>query len=203
MPSEPPRLAKPATEYDRTESCEIEVADYLIRAAAGARGFPWQVGAQFGGPHDRLDHGRSVRNTVPERVGPATGSRTQARAGCWIRLLSPQGDAALDQAAWAHLRNQRPVLRPFRRRLRPGSGEVGVYCERRTADQRAAEPRAICSGPGRCSASTAAGIAIGAGCSHRRFTVRASRTTRRSSRTRRCVRARIGPRTRSFGPSSR
>ena len=54
-----------------------------------------------------------------------------------------------------------------------------MYREHRTAEQRVSRISAICSGPGRCSGLTAVGIAIGAGCSRRLFTVRASRTTRR------------------------
>ena len=40
-------------------------------------------------------------------------------------------------------------------------------------------------------------------CSHRHFMVRASRTTKRSSRRRRCAKARIGRRTRNSGCSNR
>ena len=73
--------------------------------------------SQFGGPHDRSGHGQSVRNIDAEQVEPAASALTQARAGCWIRCISPQGDAELDQAARTHLRNQRPILWSIRRRF--------------------------------------------------------------------------------------
>lgn len=58
-------------------------------------------------------------------------------------------------------------------------------------------------GPDRCSHWTAVDIESGGAWSRRRSTVRTSEAARRSPRTRHCAKARVGPRVRSSGFSSR
>ena len=138
-----------------------------------------------------------------EQVEPAAGALTQARAGVSDSLSFAARRCGIGSIGTDASSNSTSHSLVDRRRFRPGSGEVGVYREHRTADQLCSRISAIGSGPGRYLRLTAAGIAIGAGCSHRHFTVRASRTTRRSSWTRHCVKARIGLRTKNSGFSNR